>query len=225
MASSSCPGPKFPLQHIIHRISLSSFHLHPKCHLPQEPPAPPTGDIPSQAPPEPPQLPFPGLRGARREGALGGAVPPRQLEEPVEGPPVGLPFLFTQPGHRLLALHMLLSGPHPEPPSQEPLPQQELLSRPTLPAQRGRSDRGGGDRCGHWHQSEPWQRRGPLSGVCVHKTKLATNISAAVGAARRHQPLPLSWYSRKPLQGSHSGPDSKRLGLQRSLWFVGFPSP
>lgn len=153
-------------------------------------------------------------------------MPPGQLEEPVEGPPVGLPFLSAQPGHGLLTLHMLLPGPARQPSPQEPLPQQEPLPRPSLPAQRGRSDRGRGDQRGHWHQSEPRRQRGPLGGVGVHKTQPAANVPAAVGAARGHGPLPLAGYSRKPLQGSHSGPDSKQPHQQRSLWLsVGLPSP
>lgn len=143
----------------------------------------------------------------------------------MERPPVRLSFLSAQPGHGLLALHVLLPRPAGQPSPQEPLLQQELLPGPALPPQRGHSDRGGGDQRGHWHQSEPRRQRGPLGGVRVHKTQPATNISAAVGAARGHGPRPLPGYSRKPLQGSHSGPDSKQPRQQRSCWLsVGFPS-
>lgn len=223
---SSSSGPRLTLQtparslpHIIHNhwISLGSIHLHPKCRLLQEPSAPPSGDIPSQSPPEPPQLPQYGLRRARGEGAVGGPAPSGQLEDPVEGPTVQLPLLSTQLRLSQLPLHLLFSWPFSQPPSQEPLPSQELLSRPTLPAQRGRSDRGRGDGCGHRQQSKSRQQCGPYSRVCVHKIQPATNISAIIGAARRHRTLPLSWYPRERLQGSHTGPDAQQLHHQHSL--------
>lgn len=156
--SSSHSGPRFTLQtptgslpHIIHnhRIDLGSVHFHPKCRLPQEPSAPPPGDVPSQSPPAPPQLAPPGLWRAGGKGAVGGPAPPGQLEDPVEGPPVQLPLLFTQPGLSQLPLHLLLSWPFSQLQPQEPLPQQGLVFCPILPAQCGRSDWGRGDGCGH----------------------------------------------------------------------------
>lgn len=133
-----------------HWINLSSSHHHQSLRLPQEPSAPPPPcDVPSQSPPEPPHPHDSCLRRAAGEGAVGGPAAPGCLEDAVEEQPVQLPLLFTQPGLSQLPLHLFLPWTLPQPTSQEPLPPQEQLFHPFLPAQCGRSDRGGGDRRGH----------------------------------------------------------------------------
>lgn len=206
-------------------ISLGSIHLHPERSLLQEPSASPSGDIPSQSPPDPPQLPPSGLRGPGRAGAVDWQALPGQLDDPVEGPSVQLPLLPTQPGLSQFPLHLFLPWPFSQPPSQEPLPQQEPLPCPTLPPQRGRFNWRWGDRCGHRGQSKSRQQCGPHSGVGIHQIQPATDFSPVIGATRRPGTLPVSWHPRVCLQGSHTGPDSKQLHHQHSLYLAGVTYP